>query len=102
MTRRTDKVIGMNFANPVPVMKSVILNIGMDTSAQTQEITKHKAVRIGKQYMINRDSPGFAGNRLMPLFVNEVFNVVWEHIATPKDIDKDFTLSCGLRHMASL
>lgn len=93
VTGRTEKVIGMHFANPVPVMKSVILNIGMDTSEETIEIAKRVALRIGKQYMINRDSPGFAGNRLMPLFVNEAFNVAWEHIATPEDIDKDFTLT---------
>jgi 3-hydroxybutyryl-CoA dehydrogenase len=93
VTKRADKVIGMHFANPVPVMKGVVLNIGMDTSKETIEIAKQISNSIGKQYTINRDSPGFAGNRLMPLYVNEAFNVVWEHIATPEDVDKDFTVS---------
>jgi 3-hydroxybutyryl-CoA dehydrogenase len=92
-TKRPDKVIGMHFANPVPIMKGVILNIGLDTSKETIQIARKVSEMMHKECMVNRDSPGFAGNRLMPLFINEAFNVLWEGIATAEDIDKDVKLS---------
>lgn len=94
-TTRPEMVIGMHFANPVPIMKCVVLGIGMDTSEETIDFSKKVISKIGKQYLINRDSAGFAGNRLFPLFLNEAFNVAWEQIATPVDIDKEFTMTFG-------
>ena len=92
-TKRPEKVIGMHFANPVQVMKGLNLNIGLDTSEETTQLTRKIGEMMGKECMVNRDSPGFAGNRLMPLFINEAFNVLWEGIATAEDIDKDAKLS---------
>jgi 3-hydroxybutyryl-CoA dehydrogenase len=92
-TKRPEKVVGMHFANPVPLMAGVVINRGLDTSDETMETCKWVIAKIGKESMVNRDSPGFAGNRLLPLFINEAFNVVWEGIATPEDIDKDVKLA---------
>ena len=92
-TKRPEKVIGMHFSNPVPVMKGVILNIGLDTSKETIKVAREVCEMMGKECMVNRDSPGFSGNRLITLFINEAFNVLWEGIATAEDIDKDVKLS---------
>jgi 3-hydroxybutyryl-CoA dehydrogenase len=92
-TKRPEMVVGMHFAHPVPVMVGVEVIKGLDTSEETMEAAKKVIERIGKEYVVNRDSPGFAGNRLLPLFINEAFNIVWEGIATPEDIDKGVKLS---------
>lgn len=92
-TKRPEQVVGWHFANPVPLMAGVIINRGLDTSDETMEFSKAAIKKMGKEYMVNRDSPGFAGNRILPLFINEAFNVVWEGIATPEDVDKDVKLA---------
>ncbi|MFC1920313.1 3-hydroxyacyl-CoA dehydrogenase family protein [Chloroflexota bacterium] len=96
VTKRPEKVVGAHFAYPVPIQVGVVINRGLVTSDETMEITRELLGRMGKEIMVNRDSPGFAGNRLLPLFINEAFNVAWEGIATPEDIDKDVKLN--LRH----
>ncbi len=96
VTKRPEKVVGTHFAYPVPIQAGVVINRGLVTSDETMEITRELLVKMGKEVMVNRDSPGFAGNRLLPLFINEAFNVAWEGIATPEDIDKDVKLN--LRH----
>jgi len=93
VTKRPEMVVGMHFAHPVPIQVGVVINRGLVTSEETMDIAKKLAEAIGKESMVNRDSPGFAGNRLLPLFINEAFNVVWEGIATPEDVDKDVKLS---------
>jgi 3-hydroxybutyryl-CoA dehydrogenase len=95
-TQRPDKVVGMHFSNPVPVMKGVELIRGLQTSEATMETIKKVSTMMGKEYYISKDSPGFIGNRLFPLFVNEAFNVLWEGVATAEDIDKGVKL--GLNH----
>jgi 3-hydroxybutyryl-CoA dehydrogenase len=96
MTRRPDKVIGMHFSNPVPAMRGVELVKGKDTSEETLEITKDVCMQMGKDFFISSDFPGFTGNRLLPLFINEAFYLVWQGISTPKDVDKACKLQ--LRH----
>jgi 3-hydroxybutyryl-CoA dehydrogenase len=95
-TGRPDKVVGMHFSNPVPLMRGVELIRGLNTSEETMETIKEVSKRMGKEYYISKDSPGFVLNRLFPLFINEAFNVLWEGIATAEDIDKGVKL--GLNH----
>ena len=95
-TKRSDKIIGMHFANPVPVMKGVELIRGLDTSEETLETAKKVVQRMGKEYYVcSKDGPGFVGNRAFPLFINEAFNLLWEGIASAEDIDKGMKLSLG-------
>lgn len=95
-TKRPDKVIGMHFSNPVPIMRNVELIKGMVTSKETLEITMRLARDFGKEVILAKDLPGFCGNRLLPLFLNEAFYVLMEGISTAEDIDKEIRL--GLRH----
>jgi 3-hydroxybutyryl-CoA dehydrogenase len=94
-TKRPEKVIGLHFAGPVPLMVGVEIVRGLDTSEETLEIAKKMVHAAGKQFYVGKDGPGFVGNRLLPLFLNEAFNLLWEGIATPEDIDKAATLSLG-------
>lgn len=96
VTKRPTKVVGMHFANPVPVMKGVELIRGLDTSEETLETAKKVVERMGKEYYVClKDGPGFLGNRAFPLFLNEAFNLLWEEIGTAEDIDKLAKLSFG-------
>ncbi len=95
-TKRPDKVVGMHFSNPVPVMRGVELIRALQTSEATMETAKEVSKLMGKEYYISKDSPGFIGNRLFPLFINEAFNVLWEGVASAEDIDKGVKL--GLNH----
>lgn len=92
-TRRPENVIGMHFANPVPVTRGVEIIRGLDTSEETIEAAKDVVRRVGKEYYVCRDSPGFIGNRMLPLFLNEAFNVLHDGIASAEDIDKSAKLS---------
>lgn len=95
VTKRPEKVVGMHFAGPVPLMIGVEIVKGLDTSEETLEIAKQMVYAVGKKFYVGKDGPGFVGNRLLPLFLNEAFNLLWEGIATPEDIDKVATLSLG-------
>ncbi len=94
-TGRRDKVIGMHFTNPVPIMKGVAIITGLETSDEILESTKRFLTLIGKEYWVTKDSPGFAGTRIMCMYINEAFNVLQEGIATAEDIDKEFKLVLG-------
>jgi 3-hydroxybutyryl-CoA dehydrogenase len=94
-TKRADKVIGLHFAAPVPLMKGVEVVRGLDTSEETLEIAKKMVHAVGKELYVGKDGPGFVGNRVFPMFLNEAFNLLWEGVATPEDIDKMATLSLG-------
>lgn len=94
-TKRPEKVIGLHFAGPVPLMVGVEIIRGLDTSEETLEVAKQMVYAVGKQYYVGKDGPGFVGNRVFPMFLNEAFNLLWEGIATPEDIDKMATLSLG-------
>jgi 3-hydroxybutyryl-CoA dehydrogenase len=93
VTKRPESVIGLHFANPVPVMVGVEVIKGFMTSEETLESAKKFLKLVGKEYYVAKDAPGFIGNRLLPLFINEAFNVLWEGIATAEDIDKSTKLS---------
>lgn len=95
-TRRSDRFIGMHFASPVPAMKGVEIIRGLETSDETSSAVQEIARRMGKETYVSKDFPGFIGNRLLPLFINEAFYLLMENIGTPEDIDKGIRLS--LRH----
>ena len=95
VTNRPDKVVGMHFSPPVPVMRGVELISGLRTSAETMEAAKTVVEMMGKEYFVSKDAPGFIGNRMLTLFVNEAFNVLWDGIASAEDIDKGIKLSLG-------
>ena len=95
-TKRADRVIGMHFMNPVPLMKLVEIIRGLPTSEETYETTRALAVRFGKETVVSRDVPGFIVNRVLMPLVNEAIFVLYEGIATAEDIDKAIHL--GLNH----
>jgi 3-hydroxybutyryl-CoA dehydrogenase len=87
-TDRPDKVIGMHFFNPVPVMKLVEVIVGHMTSGETQEITWSLAERLGKTPVLVKDSPGFVANRLLIPMINEAVYCLMENVASLEDIDR--------------
>jgi len=95
-TRRPDRVVGMHFMNPVPVMKLVELIRGLATSDETWETTRTLATQMGKTLIESRDVPGFIVNRILMPLVNEAVFALHERIGTPEDIDQGAKL--GLNH----
>jgi len=86
-TRRPDRVIGMHFMNPVPVMKLVEIIRGAQTSDDTYAATKALAEKLGKTTVLSRDFPGFIVNRILIPMLNEACFALQEGIATVEDID---------------
>jgi 3-hydroxybutyryl-CoA dehydrogenase len=92
-TNRPDKVVGMHFANPVPVMVGVEVIQGLETSEETLANIYTLAERLGKVCYKAKDFPGFAGNRLLMSLINEAFQVLWQGISSAEDIDLNCKLS---------
>ena len=95
VTTRPDKVIGMHFFNPVPVMKLVELIKGYTTSDETLEISTAFVNTIKKTPIEVKEAPGFAVNRILCPMINEAIFVLAEGIASAKDIDKAMTLGAN-------
>ncbi len=95
-TLRPEKVIGMHFASPVPVMRGVEIIRTAQTSEETMAVILSLAKQLGKEAYIAKDFPGFSTNRLLPLFLNEAFHVLMQGISSAEDIDKGIRLN--LRH----
>jgi 3-hydroxybutyryl-CoA dehydrogenase len=95
-TRRPEKVIGMHFFNPVPVMKLVEVITGYETSEETLKTTQSLAERFGKTPVVVKDSPGFIANRLLIPMINEAVYCLMENVASKEDIDKVACL--GMNH----
>lgn len=95
-TRRPDKIIGMHFFNPVPVMKLVEIITGYGTSTETQETVWSLAERCGKTPVLVKDSPGFVANRLLIPMINEAVYCLMENTASMEDIDRVACL--GMNH----
>jgi 3-hydroxybutyryl-CoA dehydrogenase len=96
VTRRPDKVIGMHFMNPVPVMKLVEVIRGAATSDATYESTRALADRLGKMPLQCQDSPGFVSNRVLLPMINEAIFALYEGVATREGIDGIMKL--GMNH----
>ncbi|CUO76312.1 3-hydroxybutyryl-CoA dehydrogenase [Clostridium disporicum] len=86
-TSRPDKVIGMHFFNPAPVMKLVEIIRGMATSQETFDVVKEAALAIGKEPVEVKEAPGFVVNRILIPMINEASFILQEGIASVEDID---------------
>ena len=96
LTKRPDKVIGMHFFNPVPVMKLVEVIHGLATSDETFQAVRALAVKLGKTPVEVNDAPGFVSNRVLMPLLNEAMYAVMEGVATAEAVDEVFKL--GMAH----
>ena len=96
VTNRPDKVIGMHFMNPVPVMKLVEVIRGLVTSDATYAIVEQMAVRLGKTPVEVNDYPGFIANRILMPMINEAIFCLMEGVADEKAIDT--VMKLGMNH----
>jgi len=96
LTQRPEKVIGMHFFNPVPVMKLVEVIRGLATSQETFELVRDLAVKLEKTPVEVNDAPGFVSNRVLMPLLNEAMYAVMEGVATPEAVDQVFKL--GMAH----
>ena len=95
-TSRPDKVIGMHFMNPVPVMKLVEVIRGIATSNETYERVRSLSEKLGKTALDCNDSPGFVSNRVLLPMINEAIFTLYEGVATRESIDGIMKL--GMNH----
>jgi 3-hydroxybutyryl-CoA dehydrogenase len=95
-TKRPDKVLGMHFMNPVPLMKLVEMIRGQATSAESMAIASALAVRLGKTPVEAADYPGFIANRILMPMINEAIFAVMEGVGTPEAIDA--VMKGGMNH----
>jgi 3-hydroxybutyryl-CoA dehydrogenase len=95
-TKRPDKVIGMHFMNPVPVMKLVEVIRGIATSDETFKITWDLSVKFGKTPALANDYPGFIANRILLPMINEAIYCLYHNVGTKEDIDTVMRL--GMNH----
>ena len=95
-THRPDKVIGMHFMNPVPVMKLVEIICGVDTSKETLSTTHSLATAMGKTPVEVNDFPGFISNRILMPMINEAIYALMEGVGSAEAIDSVMTL--GMNH----
>ncbi len=96
VTRRPDRVIGMHFMNPVPVMKLVEIIRGIATSDETYQRTRSLAEKLDKIPLECNDSPGFVSNRVLMPMINEAIFALYENVATRESIDGIMKL--GMNH----
>jgi 3-hydroxybutyryl-CoA dehydrogenase len=95
-TNRPDKVIGMHFMNPVPVMTLVEIIRGLATADDTYRTTKELAESLGKTPVEVNDFPGFVSNRVLMPMINEAIFCVMEGVGTPESIDS--VMKLGMNH----
>ncbi|RLB88232.1 MAG: 3-hydroxybutyryl-CoA dehydrogenase [Deltaproteobacteria bacterium] len=95
VTQRPEKVIGMHFFNPVPVMRLVELIRGFATSDDTLNIARDFVEKIKKTAIEVKEAPGFAVNRILCPMINEAIFVLAEGIASAEDIDNAMTLGAN-------
>lgn len=96
VTQRPDKVIGMHFMNPVPMMQLVEIVKGLATSDETYGVTSELTLKVGKTPVPANDFPGFISNRILMPMINEAVYAVFEGVGAPEDIDQIMKL--GMNH----
>jgi 3-hydroxybutyryl-CoA dehydrogenase len=96
LTKRPDKVIGMHFFNPVPMMKLVEVIRGLATSDETYATVRDLALKLEKTPVEVNDAPGFVSNRVLMPLINEAIYAVMEGVAAPEAVDEVFKL--GMAH----
>ena len=96
VTKRPEKVIGMHFMNPVPVMKLVEVIRGLQTADEVYQVVEDLAKQMGKVPVSVNDFPGFVSNRVLMPMINEAIYCVYEGVATPEAIDE--VMKLGMNH----
>ncbi len=91
-TKRTDKVVGMHWFNPAPIMTLIEIVRAMDTSEETIEKIKQLSEEVGKETVVVKDSQGFVTSRAVALQMHEAMEILQEGIASASDIDKAMRL----------
>jgi 3-hydroxybutyryl-CoA dehydrogenase len=95
-TKRPDRVIGMHFFNPVPIMQLIEIIRALQTSQETFDTIRELSVKLGKTPIEVQDSPGFVSNRVLMPLLNEAMFTLMEGVASAEDIDTAVKL--GLNH----
>jgi 3-hydroxybutyryl-CoA dehydrogenase len=95
-TKRPDRVLGMHFMNPVPVMKLVEMIRGQATSDESMKTASELCARLGKTPVEASDYPGFIANRVLMPMINEAIFAVMEGVGTPEAIDT--VMKLGMNH----
>ncbi len=95
-TKRPEKVIGMHFMNPVPMMQLVEVIKGLATSDETFQTTNNLAVKLGKTPVTANDFPGFIANRILMPMINEAVYALFEGVGKAEDIDQ--VMKLGMNH----
>lgn len=96
VTSRPDRFLGMHFFNPAPVMRLVELIRGSETSDETMSLGRELSVKLGKEPVEVKETPGFVVNRILVPMMNEAFNLLLEGAASPGDIDKAMKLGTNM------
>lgn len=96
VTSRPEKIVGMHFFNPVPLMKLVEVIRGIATSDETYKTVQELSEKLGKTALECNDSPGFVSNRVLMPMINEAIFALYENVATPESIDGIMKL--GMNH----
>ena len=96
VTKRPEKVIGMHFMNPVPMMKLVEIINGLATSEETTKVTMELAEKMDKIPVPAQDFPGFVANRILMPMINEAVYCLYQGVGKPEDIDQIMKL--GMNH----
>ncbi len=96
VTSRPDKVIGMHFMNPVPVMKLVEVIRGLATTDEVYQIVEEASIKMGKVPVWCKDVPGFISNRVLQVMINEALWELYEGVAPAENIDNIMKL--GMNH----
>jgi 3-hydroxybutyryl-CoA dehydrogenase len=96
VTKRPDRVIGMHFMNPVPVMQLVEVIRGLQTSDETYDVIEETAKALNKTAVLVNDFPGFVSNRILMPMINEAIYTVYEGVATPEAVDA--VMKLGMNH----
>ncbi len=94
-TNRPDKVIGMHFFNPVPVMKLVEVINGVGTAKETEEFVTNLAKELGKTPVLVEEAPGFVVNRILIPMINEAVGILADGVAKAEDIDEAMKLGAN-------
>jgi 3-hydroxybutyryl-CoA dehydrogenase len=96
VTKRPDKVIGMHFMNPVPVMKLIEVIRGLATSDETYQVVSELSEGMKKNAVEVNDFPGFVSNRVLMPMINEAIYCLYEGVATPEAVDE--VMKQGMNH----
>lgn len=95
-TKRPEKVIGMHFMNPVPVMRLVEIIRGLATSDEVYQVVEEASIKMGKVPVWCKDVPGFVSNRVLQVMINEALWELYEGVAPAENIDNIMKL--GMNH----